>query len=791
MIKFGTKAETLEQFASLVKLSSVPAFFYFSAEQWKEKRAELLSQIKARFGDVRMAIRSSAYNEDSATASLAGAHESLLNVDGRDEQAVVHAIESVLRSYESGNPLDQVLVQHMLENVVMSGVMTTHDLVSGAPYYIINYDDESGKTDRITGGIGVNKTIVIHHNTADSYISSQRIEKLIKMVHELERLCSGREALDVEFAQTRDGVLHLLQVRRIVVQKNWNRAVKTRISEALENIEQFFAEYTKSRIGLAGNTTILGQMPDWNPAELLGSQPGALATALFRETVSDTVWHKAREVMGYRRLQNESLMVTLAGRPYIDVRKSFNSFLPAGLPAAVENAIVDAWLHRLSEHPEYHDKVEFQVAMTVFDFMFEKNFSAWYSNVLNEADRNTYFDAIRQLTARNLSLNEDATLPAAMRKVQILAEKQKSSERTHVSPLREAFYLLSECREYGSLPFSTIARHAFMAESMLRAAVARGAWTAGRMNEFKHSFSTVTGELGADFARVLKNQLSTQSFMARYGHLRPGTFDICSLRYDQREDMFRDSLLPKESDHHESHEFRLTEQEECDFAGLLKECRLPISVGELLKYAQTAICGREYAKFVFSRHLSDAIECIAEWGEHIGLSRDDLSYLTLADMADALINPVTCDQETYFRSLASSRMTTVRQLRGMRLGFIIRDVRDLYVVPMHRGAPNFVTTRTVEANIELLDNHSSAQIDLFGKIACIESADPGYDWIFTKGIAGLVTRFGGSNSHMTIRCAELGIPAAIGVGEQTFDHLCSAHRIELRCGESIVRPVYG
>ena len=47
----------------------------------------------------------------------------------------------------------------------------------------------------------------------------------------------------------------------------------------------------------------------------------------------------------------------------------------------------------------------------------------------------------------------------------------------------------------------------------------------------------------------------------------------------------------------------------------------------------------------------------------------------------------------------------------------------------------------------------------------IENADPGYDWIFLHKIRGFITKYGGLNSHMAIRAAELGIPAAIGTGE--------------------------
>ena len=55
-------------------------------------------------------------------------------------------------------------------------------------------------------------------------------------------------------------------------------------------------------------------------------------------------------------------------------------------------------------------------------------------------------------------------------------------------------------------------------------------------------------------------------------------------------------------------------------------------------------------------------------------------------------------------------------------------------------------------------------MSLKDKLVLIENADPGYDWLFNIfKIKGLITKFGGSNSHMAIRCNELQIPAAIGV----------------------------
>ena len=53
----------------------------------------------------------------------------------------------------------------------------------------------------------------------------------------------------------------------------------------------------------------------------------------------------------------------------------------------------------------------------------------------------------------------------------------------------------------------------------------------------------------------------------------------------------------------------------------------------------------------------------------------------------------------------------------------------------------------------------------------IENADPGYDFIFGYKIQGLITMYGGSNSHMTIRCSELNVTAVIGVGHKSFSEI--------------------
>ena len=71
----------------------------------------------------------------------------------------------------------------------------------------------------------------------------------------------------------------------------------------------------------------------------------------------------------------------------------------------------------------------------------------------------------------------------------------------------------------------------------------------------------------------------------------------------------------------------------------------------------------------------------------------------------------------------------------------------------------------------------------------IENADPGYDWIFLHKIRGFVTKYGGLNSHIAIRAAELGLPAAIGSGEVLFKSWSKAKTINMDCANRQVRIV--
>jgi len=90
--------------------------------------------------------------------------------------------------------------------------------------------------------------------------------------------------------------------------------------------------------------------------------------------------------------------------------------------------------------------------------------------------------------------------------------------------------------------------------------------------------------------------------------------------------------------------------------------------------------------------------------------------------------------------------------------------------------------------IELTGNEDTL-IDLSGRIVLIEKADPGFDWLFSHNIKGLITQYGGIASHMAIRCAELSLPAAIGCGALVYKFVTESNSIELDCSSRQIRRV--
>ena len=1005
--EFGTKAGTLQQLYGRLNSAKVLPLVITSRDELATSQAALLARI-AELRCKRLIVRSSSRSEDTASTSNAGAFLSLANIPASDTKALLEALKQVGASMPESS--DEILIQPMLDSIALCGVGFSVDKESSAPYFCISYDT-SGDNASVTSGSTNAISYFVQYRSAPC--SEPLMARVVALISELESIFSCR-ALDVEFAfvkaegqcsevdsrneaqnlkmpakdsslaQEEIGELYCLQVRPLVMQHK--RDLYEMITpRALERLSKRIKALSAPHPNVLGQKAIFGVMPDWNPAEIIGLKPKRLALSLYKEIVTDGVWAYQRDNYGYRNLRSHPLMHSFLGIPYIDVRVSFNSFIPKHLDKDIATKLVDYYLKALESAPESHDKVEFDIVFSCYDFSTPKRLCKLLKHGFNDNELKRVEFALLNLTNSVLAPDSGLYLKD-LEKSKKLESRYSAIVDSSLSLYDKIYWLLEECKRFGTLPFAGVARAAFIAMQILRSLVEIGFLTAKEMQSFLASLNTQAKQLGRDMARLQEDGL--EDFLARYGHLRAGSYDITSPRYDEGFGYYfggetggggesckdsasgnhsgdfvdfgatadrKSSSAPKSTKSPTSNTAnpRILEEESqvshsslrdtapavarqsispdlesksldpslsssraaqsgvaihrpnaqklessidchdlpsksrnddenavnkkvdstifddkaqkisksqaegfCDdflkkpaaalpctatagFVGcqgvgegiylvgneqahaadsrksaqnkrsgasvssqvslekptlshhflsqdrlraldsLLKEHGLEICASDLLIFLQQAIEGRESVKFAFSKLLSKALSYIKELGESLQIPASDMAHLDIKSILSLYASLYKeSPKERFLQEIAANKQEYDLTC-ALKLPPLITKPEEVFAFFSSKVIPNFITQKLAIGKAIELD--STTQQNLQGSIVLIKSADPGYDYLFTKDIAGFITCYGGSNSHMAIRASELQIPAVIGVGEHAYQAYANASKIQIDC----------
>ena len=758
---FSTKAGTLATLQEVLKSARIAPLCTFSVADWQANRQACLDAVPESLGTGPWIVRSSCRREDSLDVSNAGAFVSLPDVEA---EQLASAVVQVIDAYGEPHPADEVLIQPMLANVIRSGVAFSHDPNACAPYRVVNWS-EGSDTAAVTSGIGGR----VWQQAAESTTHPPPIlVPIVAMLGELLDLF-GNTPLDCEFAVTCDGereVLWLLQARPLVLSSPPQSAALQ--TSRLESIQRKVIRGMQPHPFLMGRRTVYGVMPDWNPAEIVGIRPKPLALSLYRELVTDAIWAYQRHNYGYRNLRSFPLMPHFFGLPYIDVRLSFNSFIPADLDEGLAGRLVDHYIDRLLAEPTLHDKVEFEIVFSCYTLDLPRRLDSLADAGFSKHEREAIAHSLRKLTNRIVH-PKDGLWRGDAAKLDSLKVRREQLMVSTADPLARIYWLMEDAKRYGTLPFAGLARAGFVAVQMLKSLVAVGVFSPEDFDAFMGGVSTVSGQLARDRA-----SLDKATFLARYGHLRPGTYDILSPRYDEAPELYFDwNQRPPAPE--PVRPFALTLPQMREIVALLDTHRLqPDPVG-LFDFMQAGIELRELAKFHFTRNLSDALALIAEVGAQHGFSLEDLAYCDIGAFKE--LHVAAADSEdVLLRSIEQGKARYEDTLK-ICLPPLIASPDDVWAFEWPETAPNFITQKQVTATVVGCD----ARDRLAGAIVSIPNADPGFDWLFAYPIAGLITAWGGANSHMAIRAGELGLPAVIGAGEVLYRRWSGARRVHLDC----------
>lgn len=760
-LAFSTKARTLEQLATTIQSARIAPLSYFSVAEWRRDRDGCALRLASHMPHGPWIVRSSCCREDGEDGSFAGA---FLSVPHVTPDRLEEAVELVIASYGESRDEDEVLVQPMLNDVVLSGVAFSHDPNVGSPYRVVNWV-EGSDTSAVTGGRAGRSW---QYAALSAVPPPARFSGLPALLEELLDLFD-QTPLDCEFAITNEGedeVLWLLQARPLVLQQppESNEAQASRLG----HIHQKIAGGMRPHPFLKGHRTVYGVMPDWNPAEIVGLRPKPLALSLYRDLITDSIWAYQRHNYGYRNLRSFPLMPHFFGLPYIDVRVSFNSFIPADLDDGVAARLVDHYIDRLLAEPNLHDKVEFDVVFSCYTFDLPDRLRSLKDAGFSERECEDIAASLRRLTNRIVH-PKTGLWRVDSEKLDVLRRRREELLASGADTIERIYWLLEDAKRYGTLPFAGLARAGFIAVQILKSMVGVGVLSEADYDNFLGSISTVSGQLTRDRATM-----DQATFLARYGHLRPGTYDILSKRYDEEPDLYFDwALAPARPE--PTRPFSLTLPQMREIEQLLARHGLESEPVSIFDFLQAGIEFRETAKFHFTRNLSDAMSLIVELGQREGFSREDMAYCNIATFHE-LHSSAADPKGLLARSIEQGRSRYAETLK-VSLPPLISSPADVWSFELPEASPNFITQRAVTGPVCIASSRDS----LANAIVCIPNADPGFDWLFAYPIAGLITAWGGANSHMAIRAGEQGLPAVIGAGEVLYRRWSGARRLRIDC----------
>jgi len=766
MIKLKNKAQNLVILKKIFLKDSnikIPNFYFFSVKKFLINEKNYLKNICDYAQNHSIILRSSSFDEDTINFSNAGKYESIILKKKISLDQLKKILIKFLKQFKNKN--DLIIVQEFIEKVQISGVIFTNDINSNAPYYLINYD-ESGKTNLVTSG----KKSLTHKQYVQFKNYKKGFNKFIKLINACKKLEKkvNYARLDIEFC-IKNNRIYLLQVRFLPLANDNENRVK--LDQPLINIKKKIIKLLKVNPTLSGKKTAFSNMSDWNPVEMIGEKPSKLAISLYKELITDSIWRIQRKKYGYKDVFPNILIFDLGGSPFVDLRTDINSFLPAKLNKEMSDQILNQYIDYICKNTWLHDKIEFNIVETCYSLNSKKRLE----KILKKNLIKIYLDCLKQTTQqifKNKLLYDD------IKEIKNFDTNLLKIKKIKKDFIQKIFLLVELTKKYGTLPFAGIARSAFISQRVLTDLKENSLIDKYEFENFYNSLPSITKEMNKRFNNIKNKKI----LIKQYGHLRPSTYDITSLNYEEGFDSYFDNRSKN------------IVEKKIKFNGFINEKKISnllksyynISLEEFLKFSQNSIFWREKSKFIFTKGINEIFNNLILLGKEIKISRSDLQFLDIKNILNYFSKLENQKLKKTLEDEIKKNKRELKILKEIKLPDFIKSYLDIYSFYEAKTKINFITNKNCTGQVYEMKNKTKIK-NLDNLIICIENADPGYDFIFSHKIKGLITKFGGSNSHMAIRCLEKNIPACIGVGKIIYDSVKISKNIFIDANNKVLK----
>ena len=276
----------------------------------------------------------------------------------------------------------------------------------------------------------------------------------------------------------------------------------------------------------------------------------------------------------------------------------------------------------------------------------------------------------------------------------------------------------------------------------------------------------------------INNASKKNIFLKNYGHLRPSTYSITSKNYYEN---FKRYFSKKSKPIVKNvKRFNVKKEQTKKINQTFFNHKLQFDCDEFFKFAHDSIKLREYSKLIFTKSIDEIFQNLIKFSKEVGLARNDLEYISIKNFINYYSNVDIERLRKILKKEIDQNKKNYKLLSLIEFPEFIANDKDMSSHEQKSKLGNYITTKTTYGeivSINKIKNYSAMN----SKIVLLENADPGYDFIFLYNIKGLITEYGGSNSHMSIRCLELGVPAIIGVGSREFKFISKKNLIEINC----------